>query len=329
MMDELMESSAMKMDQRLKYEILFPFRPLSQSDVEKYVSSYLSKHHVKEVDEIVKKLSAFPLCHGRPRFVAYILDRYLANRKIEVVICNFVEELCNIQSQLFPLRFLKRDVENNKLSFKNRIIDGESLGHQICQGMLNFIIDGEFTIQVENTEGATAIQYGLGFAVSWGNCITQVKVQEMAILECLRPFVPFGDLVKKLATQTMFCTNSQTAGYMIEYFVAFALVANYAGDEATSRIQVTKRQPNTYLSNNSTDDHEVFFPDHMCGPDIMYKCSTTKTLYIVQVKFYKKFTKQEKMNAISTTDPDLFYCNRNSPEKPAVIDGYEEKKNSY
>ncbi|KAK5673052.1 hypothetical protein QVD99_000523 [Batrachochytrium dendrobatidis] len=68
---------------------------------------------------------------------------------------------------------------------------------------------------------------------------------------------------------------------------------------------------------------QVCFPDHMCGPDIIYKCANTKTVYIVQVKFVKKMSKQEAANAYNTTDPERFYCKRNGG---GVLKGFEEKR---
>ena len=61
----------------------------------------------------------------------------------------------------------------------------------------------------------------------------------------------------------------------------------------------------------------------MCGPDIIYKCTTTKTIYIVQVKFVKRMSKQEAANAYDTTDPELFYCKRKGN---GVLKGFEEKR---
>jgi hypothetical protein len=65
-------------------------------------------------------------------------------------------------------------------------------------------------------------------------------------------------------------------------------------------------------------------PDHMMGPDIIYKCPARRTVYIIQVKFLKKISKQEAMNACDTTDPQMFYCNRKTGN---VLKGFEERRN--
>ncbi|KAK5667195.1 hypothetical protein QVD99_006403 [Batrachochytrium dendrobatidis] len=61
----------------------------------------------------------------------------------------------------------------------------------------------------------------------------------------------------------------------------------------------------------------------MCGPDIIYKCANTKTVYIVQVKFVKRMSKQQAANAYNTTDPERFYCKRNGG---GVLKGFEKER---
>jgi len=78
-----------------------------------------------------------------------------------------------------------------------------------------------------------------------------------------------------------------------------------------------------YLYFQYGDATQVCFPDHMCGPDIIYKCTKTKTVYIVQVKFVKGISKQEAANAYDTTDPELFYCKRKCN---GVLKGFEQKR---
>ncbi|KAI8819774.1 hypothetical protein BJ741DRAFT_639792 [Chytriomyces cf. hyalinus JEL632] len=41
---------------------------------------------------------------------------------------------------------------------------------------------------------------------------------------------------------------------------------------------------------SSTAQYQVFFPDHCCGPDILFK--DRNTLYIIQVKFVDTVAKQ-------------------------------------
>ena len=139
--------------------------------------------------------------------------------------------------------------------------------------------------------------------------LREVEINELAVIECLRVFVPFSDLVKTFAQRINDCPKPQMVGYLLEYLVAFALVANYSGDDdAVSRINVSQKFCHEYL--RFDDASQVCFPDHMCGPDIIYKCLKTMTVYIVQVKFVNRLSKQEIANACNTTDYTKFYCKR-------------------
>jgi hypothetical protein len=108
----------------------------------------------------------------------------------------------------------------------------------------------------------------------------------------------------------------------LEYLVVFALVANFSNDnDAVSRINASQKFCHEYL--RFVDASQVCFPDHMCGPDIIYKCTSTKTVYIVQVKFVKGISKQEAVNACDTTDPERFYCKRKGN---VVLKGFEQRR---
>lgn len=316
----LMESSTMKLDQKRSYQIDSPFAPLSKSEVVKYAKNFLEGHRVDQMDMILETISNFTLCHGRPRFIAYILERYIKERDIELVIGGFVENISNVNSQLFPLRFFKDDFNTNKNPL-TRIIAVDTLERLITDGLLDFIISGRLHLNLSNNEAAAAILYGFGFAQVDHGTITGVTINEVAIVECLRPFIPFANLVQTLSHRIATCQKPQMVGYLFEYLVAFALVSNYATIKDRDAIQISQNNIQSYL--RYSESNEVYFPDHHCGPDIIYKCSLRKTVYIVQIKFVKEISKQEFVNATATTDPELFYLNRKTQ---SVLKGYEMRK---
>jgi len=314
---ELMESSVMKLNPAISYEVVSDFQPLSKSQVISFATQFLKDQQVLKVDEIVARISNFELCHGRPRFLAYILDRYMETKEIDVAICGFVADISNVNGQSFPLKFFKRDLDNNIRSL-DRTIAGDSLGKIIRDGLLEVILTGKFLFTVDDNTGEAAIRYGLGFGVVMRGYLTGIQIQEQAIVECLRYFIPFADIAKTLAERLVKCPKPQMVGYLLEYLVAFALVANTSGDDIVNKIGVWKGFPYQYLRDG--DCSQVCFPDHMCGPDIIYKCTKTKTVFIVQVKFVKSISKQEIANACDTTDPKRFYCKRNGN---VVLKGFE------
>ena len=327
-----MESGTMKRNLVTAYQVISDFRPLSKSQVESYANRFLKYHKVAEIDEIVSRIAAFELCHGRPRFVAYILDGYLESRDIELSIGEFVAGVTSVDSQMFPLRFIKRDLDNNMNPF-DRNISNSTLGDIIRSGLLSLIITGKLVFSVGDQMGALAIQSGLGFGRVTEGILGGIEINELAVLECLRFFVPFSELVKSFAKQMSTCPQPQMVGYLLEYLVAFALVANYSAqdDEALCKINVSQRFPHEYLQFG--DASQVCFPDHMCGPDIIYKCPNKNEkggiVYIVQVKFVKRLTKQEIANACDTTDHSKFYCKRTLKEGESgdvVLDKFRERR---
>jgi hypothetical protein len=317
---EAMESSTMKNNQKTNYEVVSDFHALSKADIEVYAHQFLQEHEIPEVDEIVSRISAFKLCHGRPRFVAYILDRYMESKDIDLAIGEFVSGISNVDGQIFPLRFLKRDLDNGIRSL-DRPIANDTLGKIIREGLLEVILNGNFRFAITHDNGVAAIQYGLGFGDVRDGILKRIDIQELAVVECLRPLIPFSDLVKTFAQRLAVCQNPQTVGYLIEYLVSFALVANHSGDDAVNRIRAWQGLADHYLE--EIDSSQVCFPDHMCGPDIIYKCVETKTVYIVQVKFVKGISKQGTANACDTTDLDRFYCKRKGN---GVLKGFEERR---
>jgi hypothetical protein len=317
---EAMESSTMKDKQKSNYEVMSNFHALSRADIKAYAYQFLQEHEKPEVDFIASRLSAFELCHGRPRFLAYILDGYMESNDIDAAIGKFVSGISTVDGQIFPLRFLKRDLDNNIRSL-DRPIAGDTLGRIIRDGLLEVILKGKLRFRITDDNGTAAIRYGLGFGDVSGGILKEIEIQEQAVVECLRYFIPFAAIVKSFAQRIVECPKSQMVGYLLEYLVSFALVANHSGKTEANSIKVWQDLPYLYFQYGDTT--QVCFPDHMCGPDVIYKCTKTKTVYIVQVKFVKGMSKQEAANACNTTDPELFYCKRKGN---GVLPGFEGKR---
>jgi hypothetical protein len=161
----------------------------------------------------------------------------------------------------------------------------------------------------------------LGFGEVTKGLLHSIEIQELAVIECLRYLFPFTYIVQSFAQRIISSPKPQIVGYLMEYLVAFALVSNYSGVDAANIIKASKEFVFQYLRSN--DSSQVCFPDHMCGPDIIYKCTKTKTVYIVQVKFVNRMSKQEAANACNTTDPELFYCKRKGN---GVLNGFEDMR---
>ncbi|OAJ39310.1 hypothetical protein BDEG_23171 [Batrachochytrium dendrobatidis JEL423] len=316
----------MKDGQVTDYVVISDFHPLTKLEVEQYARQFLQDHQVNQLDAIVSRISDFELCHGRPRFVSYILDAYMKSNDIDAAIGKFITGISDVDGQIFPLRFLKDDLDGGIRSF-DRVIDGDTLSRIIRDAFLDAIWKGEMQLNVTGNDGANAIRYGLGFGRDIAKANPSIEIQELAVIECLRYFFPFAPIVKNLYQRIDSSFNPQMVGYLMEYLVAFALVANYSGPDAANSIKASQASASSYLQ--CDDSSQVCFPDHMCGPDIIYKCANTKTVYIVQVKFVKRMSKQQAANAYNTTDPERFYCKRNGggvSKKLEVLKGFEKER---
>ncbi|KAI8845365.1 hypothetical protein BJ741DRAFT_145871 [Chytriomyces cf. hyalinus JEL632] len=311
-------ASTMKADQFTSHSAISGIKPLSKDAIVAYSRQILSDHNIDapEIEKFVALVYSFKLCHGRARFIAYILDSFLASRDMEVAISQFVSGLSNINGELFPLRFFRRDLEEQKTSF---VLGGDTLGRIVRDGIVEYMMTGKAFLSLKRQLASDAVRYGLGFCKISEGFIYGIEMVEDAIVECLRYLVPFSDVVETLASQLLRYPKPQMDGLMLEYLVAYALVANLHPG-SVNQIKTFTGSMAEYLK-SSTAQYQVFFPDHCCGPDILFK--DLNTLYIIQVKFVDKISKQERVHACSTTDPQHFYCGQNDSK---VLRGYETQR---
>ena len=104
---EGIESSTMKHGMVTAYETISDFHPLTKLKVTNYATRYLNAHKIANANEIASIITSFELCHGRPRFLAYILDRFMESRDIDVAIGKFITRISEVGGPIFPLDSLK------------------------------------------------------------------------------------------------------------------------------------------------------------------------------------------------------------------------------
>ncbi|KAI8819776.1 hypothetical protein BJ741DRAFT_715877 [Chytriomyces cf. hyalinus JEL632] len=260
--------TTMKAEQFTSHSAISGIQPLNKDAIVDYSRRILSDHNIDapEIEKFVALVYSFKLCHGRARFIAYILDSFLASRDMELAIGEFVSGLSNIDGGLFPLRLFRRDLEEQKTSFTN-VLGGDTLGRIVRDGIVEYMMTGKAILLLKGQLASDACSILLS-----------------QLLESAK--------------------GSRWIGLMLEYLVAYALVANLHPG-SVNQIKTFTRSMVEYLK-SSTAQYQVFFPDHCCGPDILFKDGNT--LYIIQVKFVDKISKQERVQACSTTDPQHFYC---------------------
>jgi hypothetical protein len=195
----------------------------------------------------------------------------------------------------------------------------------ICgDGLLDYIINGIAKLHVRDQAASNAIRWGLGFAIVSQGVISSVTISELAVVDCLRQIIPFGNLLHSFVKDMFRFPKPQLVGYLLEYLVAFALVANEnpGKRDVLEKISVSGGSFTTYLD-AADSTYEVFFPNHCCGPDIVYKHGNI--VHLVQVKFFDTICRQEGMKACATTDPGFFYWNRPSER---VLAGFQKERDN-
>jgi hypothetical protein len=158
----------------------------------------------------------------------------------------------------FPLRFFQTDIAE-KICSLDKVIDNNTIGKLILNGMLELIIKGKFRLNLQNDLGAKAIQYGLGFGSVSAGTLWKVVLEEIAVIECLRYLItPFAMIAKNFVKRMSEAINPQTVGYLLEYLVAFALVANCVKNPTVAdKVEVWQGLPGTYLTDG--DETQVCF----------------------------------------------------------------------
>ncbi|KAJ3231478.1 hypothetical protein HDU78_007704 [Chytriomyces hyalinus] len=320
LIEQLTPSSTMKAE-ITHHSFISGIGPLDKDAIAAYSRLILSEHNIdaSDIDKFVDLVSSFKLCHGRARFIAFILDSFVKNNDMEIAISEFVSGLANGDGDLFPLKFFRRDLNNGLMSF-SKVVRGDTLGRLLRERIIEYMMSGKAKLFVREQVASDAVRYGLGFPKVTEGSIYAVELVEDAIFECLRCLVPFSDVADALASQLQSYPKPLMVGFMLEYLVAYAFVANLY-PESKDKINSFAGSMVEYLESNSVQ-YEVFFPDHCCGPDILFK--DRNTLYIIQVKFMDMMPKQEQAGACNTTDPQYFYCERN---KSSVLRGFETRRN--
>ena len=70
------------------------------------------------------------------------------------------------------------------------------------------------------------------------------------MIECLRYFIPFKHMIKAFAQKIAECPKPQMVGYLVEYLVAFALVAKTSGTAiSNNKVKACQDLIDVYLRN--------------------------------------------------------------------------------
>jgi hypothetical protein len=219
------------------------------------------------------------------------------------------------RNHISPLRRFSKDLQENQLSF-NLTLKGGVFGNIVLRGLIRYTMESKATLNVNNQMVFDAIRNGLGFSKVIDSTILSVTLKEQEIVECVRKMVSVSDLALRICNDLASYPNSRMDVFILQYLVCYALVTGIY--PTTAKVRACGGLL-TYLCSDNNGD-EVCFPDHCCGPDIVYQYNGV--VYIIQIDV-DEISKQERVNACHTTDPKYFYWNNNSH---SVLAGFEEAR---
>ena len=166
------------------YEIISEFYPLKEDQVGSYTEKVLKDHGIAEniIEEFVSNVKGFRLCHGRARFIAFIIEEFLETENkdlddIDYAITRFIEGITDKNRSVFPLRYLKESGDGwGKVVGTG--VSQRTLGSLVTDAVSNYILKNEAVVNLRDTDAALAIQFGLGFGKITKGVFTSVAIQE-------------------------------------------------------------------------------------------------------------------------------------------------------
>jgi hypothetical protein len=304
----------------IHFRVISNLEPLDKSQVAEYSRLVLQDNGLESdlIGQFVESVTLLDLCHGRARFIAFILDSFLKTKNIEHALNTFKTELRNVHGALFPLKFYRRDLIQSPKSYLG-LTFCRHWKQQILDGMLQFINTGKAVLNIYGQDASDGVRMGLGFCKVNNNAISSVEMVEPGVIYCLRFFIPFSTLAQEMVRQFKSYYPPEMAQCTLERLVGYALVSNINPHHKENMRVSTRENEISYLTEGS--ENELFFPEYCCGPDILYRSG--RSVHIVQVKFVDTFSKQKHMRAIETTDPEFFYWNW---KKCGPLKGFEDKR---
>jgi len=110
---ELVISPSFFKKSSLYYQLVSCLGPLDATQVCVYSRFVLNQRGFDQglVEDFIKGVSEFPQCHGRARFIAFLLDSFLQdpNHDVNHAKHKFIMEITDVKSNLFPIRFYLED----------------------------------------------------------------------------------------------------------------------------------------------------------------------------------------------------------------------------
>lgn len=320
-------SKAMKGMGIFEYCHVNDFIPLDANGVRDYSKWVLSTQTKRvlsseEIEEIAEAISQSKFAIGRGRFSAFVLDAFIATGNLDLAFEKQEFVIRNTSDPSFPLKF----VTQNPKSLTDIRIGHSTLHDKIVDLYVSALLNGKATVQVNDQDSSSLINYGIGFRKTVGYNQYTIELCEPAVVESIGYVLEFQYYMSKLLGLLIQSPTKGCAGEWFEYIVGAAVVENFKKVEAGSKrpgksSQILKQ----YLQSQPTDNTDWIKPINTCGPDVVYMVGNE--VWFVQAKIGKSFKME---HASETTDYRYFYCVRKkqSSNYRRPINGYVERHQS-
>ncbi len=157
-----MLSSTFK-ESSVAYQLVSCLEPLNASQIDEYSRFILNGNGIDQgmVENFTQAVLYFPQCHGRGRFVAFLLDSFLQDptHDVHLAISKFVMGLTNVNSHVFPMRFYREDQRMGL----NRVAGNDTLNRIFCEGLIQYMMNGVASLNLTNGDVSDAIHVVLDF----------------------------------------------------------------------------------------------------------------------------------------------------------------------
>jgi hypothetical protein len=318
---DLVESMAGKLDTGLGLEDYNGFTVLNADNVRTFTRKVLSHVDDVVVEEIIEVILREPMCIGRARFAALVIDAAIENPTLSSVVDRidfFRGFLGNPNNDYNPLRFVRDNPGWKTIAVHDHGIV-KTLESVLLDSCLQRLTRGTFVISVDAQSSADLVSKGIGFreSVQPETGRFDFFICEPAIVYAINRLFSAKVIALSLLNRLESQPTSSAAGYWFEYLVAVAIWAKHGNTDGPITIS---KDINLYLSSvkDGQPGDMILLPDPAMGPDIIYWDGSQ--FIIVQVKL-RKLCKPDVLRAADTTDLQNFYKVRGSSR---TIKGYEK-----
>ncbi|KAJ2986250.1 hypothetical protein HDV02_006786, partial [Globomyces sp. JEL0801] len=202
------------------YSILSDFSPMTQDQVFQYSKRVLDAFWKSGAEETALLLSKDPLLvNGRPRFVAYVLDRLIEGKSLGDAVTLFENLLSNPEHDYFPIKNWERKHHN--------IINNKTYHTLVLEAVVSYLLGQDARIEVGMKASSELINIGIGYLKGYPD--SHIVLYELAIVEAMLALFTPQEISEQFLRNIKNALNSSIAGF---HFECLVLIKYYMDSKA-------------------------------------------------------------------------------------------------